>query len=134
MAAYEYEKHDYDVVVIGAGGAGLRALAGVQAREVVLGTVHAVGLAVVLPHVADHWRDGVEVGAVPAHAVLPHAGLQGGHPTPRMRACLQAPELHALRAPRMHRPPPARSHQRAMRAPACTTAVHTWHTRPLGGR
>jgi len=28
MAAYEYEKHDYDVVVIGAGGAGLRATLG----------------------------------------------------------------------------------------------------------
>ena len=25
MAAYEYETHDYDVVVVGAGGAGLRA-------------------------------------------------------------------------------------------------------------
>ena len=28
MAAYEYEKHDYDVVVVGAGGAGLRATLG----------------------------------------------------------------------------------------------------------
>ena len=28
MSAYEYETHDYDVVVIGAGGAGLRATLG----------------------------------------------------------------------------------------------------------
>ena len=28
MAAYEYETHDYDVVVVGAGGAGLRATLG----------------------------------------------------------------------------------------------------------
>ena len=28
MAAYEFETHDYDVVVVGAGGAGLRATLG----------------------------------------------------------------------------------------------------------
>jgi succinate dehydrogenase / fumarate reductase flavoprotein subunit len=28
MAAYEYEIHDFDVVVVGAGGAGLRATLG----------------------------------------------------------------------------------------------------------
>ena len=28
MAAYQYETHDYDVVVVGAGGAGLRATLG----------------------------------------------------------------------------------------------------------
>ena len=28
MAAYEYETHNYDVVVVGAGGAGLRATLG----------------------------------------------------------------------------------------------------------
>lgn len=28
MAAYEYETHDFDVVVVGAGGAGLRATLG----------------------------------------------------------------------------------------------------------
>ena len=28
MAAYEYETHDYDVVVVGAGGSGLRAALG----------------------------------------------------------------------------------------------------------
>ena len=30
MAAYEYETHDYDVVVVGAGGAGLRATLGLS--------------------------------------------------------------------------------------------------------
>ena len=29
MAAYEYETHEYDVVVVGAGGAGLRATLGI---------------------------------------------------------------------------------------------------------
>lgn len=28
MAAYEYETHEYDVVIVGAGGAGLRATLG----------------------------------------------------------------------------------------------------------
>ena len=69
MAAYEYETHDYDVVVVGAGGAGLRATLGMAEQGLRTACVtkvfptrsHTVaaqgGIAASLSNMGpDHWQ------------------------------------------------------------------------------